>query len=281
MVTFCRWVAFVLLISACGNGIASGDDVPDGQWELVRLEFDGDSFDEPLILSSMDQLMGGRGACNSFGQEPGGQIVQTLAGCDEESERVDEALIDAIQGNRQVDGEDLRLEGSFATAELRSIVLPTPQELFSILSSDAPDVDPATLLLDEESGGPPEDWDRMIRIEADVDLADFVIGSSGASVCFHVGLATERVTSGSTCRPVQDVRSEAISMIVGFPEPVVHAALIPDAFLTEDNIAMLEQFGTITRNLLVVDLSQAVQATLEDSDGNTYEVDLPQLTELE
>lgn len=70
-------------------------------------------------------------------------------------------------------------------------------------------------------------------------------------------------------------------MIVGFPEPVVHAALIPDAFLTEDNIAMLEQFGTITRNLLVVDLSQAVQATLEDSDGNTYEVDLPQLTELE
>ena len=276
-----RWtvVALALLATSCGNGVGTGDSVPDGQWELVRLDYDGRSYDEPLILSSNDQLFGGRGACNSFGQQPNGDIVQTAAGCGDERERIDEALIDAVRGRRQIDENTLILNGSFATAVLRSIVLPTPEELFSILATDAPDVDPATVLFDEEAGGPPTDWDRMIRIESNVELAQFFIGANGQSVCLHIGLETERVTGGSTCRQVQDVRSEAISMVVGYPEPSVRAALIPDAFLTEANIALLEPFGALYENLYVVDPSQAVQLTLDDSDGNAYNLNLREVAE--
>ena len=263
------WACLLLVISACGNGLASGDSVPDGQWELVQLEYDGRVFNDPVILSSQDQLFGGRGPCNSFGQQADGEIVQTLVGCDEELGRIDAALVNAIQGERRLDGDQLVLDGSFATAELRAITLPTPEELFAILASDAPDVDPNTVLYDEE-GGPPEGWDRIIRLDDGDEIAEFIIGTLEGRVCFHIGLDTEPVTSGSTCQSIEDVRFAAITMTAGFPEPLVQAALIPDAFLTEDSVAMLSSLGSVSGNVFRIDPSDSVEITLNDESGNSY-----------
>ncbi len=272
------WVAAIALVTvACGNGAGSGDVVPDSTWELLSLEFDGRAFDEPLLLSSREQLFGGSGACNDFGVEADGTVVQTAVGCDDESERVDEALINAVQGRRQLDGERLTIEGSFATVVLRPIVLPTPVELFSVLASDAPDIDLATLIFDEEAGGPPQDWDRMIRVDADIELAEFVIGSNGHSVCSHIGLATERPTSGSSCQPAHRLQSRFFAMVVGYPEPVVHAGLIPDAFLSDGNVQRLQEFGTVMGNFFVINLDTAVNLTLTDGEGNSYELDRAQI----
>lgn len=269
----CGLASIALLVVACGRGVGSGDTVPDSTWELVSLEFDGQIYNEPLLLSSSDQLFGGGGACNSFGQQANGDIVRTLRGCDDESERVDEALINAVQGNRQLDGERLTIDGSFATVVLHPIVLSTPAEVFSVLASDAPDVGRATLLFDEEAGGPPDGWDRMIRVETDIPLADFVIGSSGHTVCVHIGLATERVTSGSSCHSVHRL-TRASSMTVGYPEPLLQAVLVPDAFLTAGNMQQLSEIGTVAGNFFIIDPGTAVQVTLEDGEGNSYEIDL-------
>lgn len=272
-------LVLVLALAACSRG-NTGDAVPDGNWELVRLEFRGEVFEEPLVLSSADQLMGGRGACNSFGQQDDGSITQTLVGCVGIAEQVDEALIDAITGHRTFDGNTLILEGSFARAELVEIVLPTVAEFFAVLASDEPDIDPATLLLDSEAGGPPQDWDRMLRLDDPLDFAEFVVGSSGGSVCFHVGLDTERVTSGSSCRAMQDVRSDAITMIVGYPTPKVAAALIPDGWLTAENLADLGELGTVQGNLFIANQDATVMLTLEDSNGAKYSLELPAVADL-
>ena len=156
---------------------------------------------------------------------------------------------------------------------LRPIVLSTPAEVFSVLASDAPEVDPATLLFDEEAGSPPQDWDRMIRVETDIPLADLVIGSSGQTVCVHIGLATERVTSGSGCRSVHRL-TRANSMTIGYPEPVLQAVLVPDAFLAAGNMQQLSELGTVAGNFLIIDPGTTVRVTLEDGQGNSYEIDL-------
>lgn len=128
-------VLFLALVGAgCGGGGEDstvqtldgidGDVVPDGSWELVRLDFRGRRYIAPeLTMESAGQLLSFVGECNTYRQLNPDEIVPALAGipCDIDQQDIDMALLDALSGGRRLNGEELVLDGSRSRAVYRAV----------------------------------------------------------------------------------------------------------------------------------------------------------------
>lgn len=251
-------VVALLSVACAGDSelfSGSGQSI-DGDWELVSATFDGEVVQEPLFLRVEGELLRGNNGCNSFGEEPNGEIVQTAAGCEGLPARLEQAVMFAIRGEREIlDDGQLSISNGDTVLLYRPLERIFPAELYSILASDAPDVDGVDVPFEAE-GGPPR-FDRLVLLEDDGHPLKFYIGENNReSITLYVGIDGPPATSAQGGGSARDGGRTAITVLAGGPEVadiIALAALIPDAHLDDTSREQLQELGGLHGNLLIAE----------------------------
>ncbi len=229
----------------------------DGRWELVAAEFAGLDEVRPLTLSISNGLVSGSDGCNSFGERPDGDMVSTMKGCRGVRGDFARALRAAVITKPEKVGENIVFTTPEATLTYVPWVEVLASELFSILDSDAPNLDSTTIAF--EQSGKPLVYKRFIRLEDGGHPAEFYIGYKAPDgLAFHIDLPDEPAASRTFGLLARFYRSSVPSHWAGD----VRAALIPDSFLTPSNTALLQHRGELHGNLLIF--------SEDEQDGDTF-----------
>lgn len=228
--------------------------IPDGEWELVATNFEDDIELRPLFLSSKDGRLSGDNGCNDFGEQPNGDMVQTLVGCLDDRAELETRVMHAVMGSRSMDGDLLVLKGGGFGLEYAQVVPAFPEMVLNLLASDEPRVDPATVFFDPEGGQANFD---LLPIESGHPTIDMYVGQSERLVCYYY--VAEPITSGSSCLHARDFARSGLRInAAGRDGPLGYRAVIlPDDFVDSTTTAQLETLGVVLGNLVKIDAGTA------------------------
>jgi len=248
---------------------------PDGTWELITANVDGEPIDQlaGLFLEVTGEEFSAEGACNTFGGPFDGDIFSTLVGClDETLDRnaIDERMIEALSNGPSLIDNQLVFNGPGVDLVYQPFDIPPLDQLFAVLTNPDFAADGSELFVDPEAG--PLLVDQLSRLDHPNPIVQFYLGTQGDLVSFHWSAENAGGSWGAELRTLS--RRAYAHELHGRSGPIgVRVALIPDTVADAPELLAL---GLLENNVLVLDESVERGAfTVQRPDGGDFVLTVP------